>query len=96
MSDHELEILKLRLDARVKMTQTLIAGMKDLFVVLASVATLYIQTANSGKIDLAAQTAASTNAVTLKWRAEHTGDPIDAAKAEKAEARLETVTDKGP
>ena len=96
MSNEELEVLKARIDGRNDLVKTLISGVKDLLVVVASVATLYIQTSNAGKIDLAAQTAASTNAVTLKWRAEHTGDPVDAVKAEKAEERLSNVADKMP
>ena len=91
MSHEELELLKAKWEGRNRLLQTLMSGSKDLILAMAAVYTIWVQQENSGKIEVAAQTAASTNAITTQWWAERTGKPQDEAKAAAAVERLESV-----
>lgn len=118
MSDEQIEIVKLQLEAQMRREQM----RSDLFKwfvalvwpVFLNLATAYVDHLNAievaGKADKAAQTSVaiaakvdeiapatlSTNAITAQWRAEHTGDPVDALKAAKAEQRLSAALEKMP
>lgn len=79
------------LSERVQTINAIFQGFERILVILASVATIYIQVNTAAQVERVAEKTTKNYALNTKWYAEKTGEQIDIDAATKAQAKSDDL-----